>query len=235
VLDRLLNVAILKEGDDVDIRRIIDDWRRVRSDEPRLRRLARDVGAMIASQRPSTFGEFLVEAGQSIDNELPEFVRGYMCGLLYLVRAYQNAQVARSGDGDAEEIVRRPHSLPALRVLRELTFARPSVLSERLGIDPGQVSRLLRDLRAADLVETWTAEGVDGRSRPHRLTLRGERVVEASAPLQAETRSPEPKEPVIDPTPHAERDRSSTDYHQSEPRAVTVNASVDPFCPVWHS
>lgn len=83
-------------------------------------------------------------------------------------------------------------------------------LSERLDADPGRVSRLLREMRAAGLVEVWTTDGVDGRSRPHRLTHRGAPIAQRLAPAD-EVEAPaaevtavvsaEPAAPSVSPPP----------------------------------
>ena len=74
-----------------------------------------------------------------------------------------------------EGLLRSPHSLPESRLIYELGSRGRTTATELaadLGMDPGYLSRLLRTLRDAGLVDS-TANPVDGRGQILALTSRG--------------------------------------------------------------
>lgn len=74
-----------------------------------------------------------------------------------------------------EGLLRSPHSLPESRLIYELGSRGRTTAAELaadLGMDPGYLSRLLRTLRDAGLVES-TADPVDGRAQILALTAAG--------------------------------------------------------------
>lgn len=76
-----------------------------------------------------------------------------------------------------EGLARSPFSLTEARVVWELAHtpdATASQLSERLGIDPGYLSRILKSFETRKLVQRRVAPG-DGRQMTLRLTAQGRR------------------------------------------------------------
>lgn len=64
----------------------------------------------------------------------------------------------------------------------------PSDLATRLGKDRPTVTRVLKRMRTAGLVESFAADSLDGRMRPHRLTVYGRRLLDLLARQHASGR-----------------------------------------------
>jgi DNA-binding MarR family transcriptional regulator/GNAT superfamily N-acetyltransferase len=108
-------------------------------------------------------------------------------GRVAAIRAFNRFYTRRAGVlGD--RLLHSPFSLTEMRVLYELAHrAAPTAsdLAADLGIDPGYVSRILRQFTATRLIER-TAAPADRRRHVLRLTARGRRVF---APLDVRARA----------------------------------------------
>jgi DNA-binding MarR family transcriptional regulator len=151
------------------------------TDSPVLRHVGRDVAHELPRNRLDLLSDFRARVAALPAEGVDRFALGYRHALLDLVAGYE---AAVEPEVEAEHAARVAGRLGLRRVLLALAEgpARPSELADRLGIDKSAVSRALKELRAADLAEMPGAEGDDGRSRVHRLTLKGEAVARRLQP-----------------------------------------------------
>ncbi len=143
------------------------------ADGPELRRLARDVGHELPKHDSTAVRAFRSEFAK-LEIGSVSFADGYRHALADVAAAFDVSLDDLQADERALQFARRPTFRPLLDALATRPML-PTELSQRLSMDAGQLSRALKDLRNAGLVEAWPIEGGDGRTRPHRLTLRGRR------------------------------------------------------------
>jgi DNA-binding MarR family transcriptional regulator len=162
----------------MNIRRTLERIRGAATDGEELRRAARDLGHELTRNRVEVLREFRAELARLPEKGTAEFVLGYRNALRDVVAAFEAAVQPAQEEERALSFARATEN--ARSILEQLADgpARPSELASRLGLDPSVVSRSLGRLRAASLAESLPAsESMDGRSRLHMITLRGERVL----------------------------------------------------------
>jgi DNA-binding MarR family transcriptional regulator len=138
----------------------------------------------------------LRRAGQALGDELPRrrldelrvlraglagmkypeasFELGYACALQDVMAAYEAAAQRLVDEEDAQAFILNEGWRDVLLALQSGS-KRPADLAKETGKDPAWISRALQKLREAALVEA--SGGADGRTKPHRLTLLGARVL----------------------------------------------------------
>lgn len=145
-------------------------------DERELRRVARALGSELPHQRLDVLRRFRAGlANQAVAGG--SFARGYIDGLLDVTAEYE---VSLRQVADEAELGRRALRKDWREVLLLLRHGPklPSDIATALHKDRPTITRILKKLRAAGLVEAYSPDDLDGRTRPHRLTLHGKRLVE---------------------------------------------------------
>ena len=148
-----------------------------------LSRVARALANGLSRQRVQTLREFRaglakVDVPEESENYL--YATGYLTSLLDVTAEYE---VFLQGVEDSQEVARTALREDWRAVLVELNESArlPSDLAIRLGKDRPTVTRILKRMRIAGLVESFAHDSLDGRMRPHRLTIRGRNLLEQLA------------------------------------------------------
>jgi DNA-binding transcriptional ArsR family regulator len=102
---------------------------------------------------------------------------GYATAVVDVVGAFQAVLAAEVEEVDMAQLARQSPYAEVLFALAE-GHQTATALAVRLGKNKSSASRALASLREAGLVAVYDAPDADDRLRPHRLTLRGERVVD---------------------------------------------------------
>jgi DNA-binding MarR family transcriptional regulator len=145
-------------------------------DERELRRVARALGSELPRQRAEILRQF--RAGLVSQEMSPgSFAQGYVNGLLDVTAEYEVALREVAEEAELGRLALRRDWRDVLMLLRDGPKL-PSDIAAMLQKDRPTVTRILKKLRAAGLVQAYAHEEVDGRTRPHRLTVHGQRVLE---------------------------------------------------------
>ncbi|MCP3063346.1 winged helix-turn-helix domain-containing protein [Myxococcus sp. K38C18041901] len=143
----------------------MEDWRR----------LARDLGDAFCRQESSSLSEIRVALADLDTSTASDEVKGYFGALADLTAAYEASLAPLHEEAQVEQLARKDGWKPLLRVLQEGPIL-SGELATRTGKHPTSISKRLHEMRDAGLVHLYAYEGLDGRERPYRLTLRGQRV-----------------------------------------------------------
>lgn len=153
-------------------------------DEQERKRVARALGDELHRQRLDVLREF--RAGLSrVHLREGSFSAGYVNGLLDVVAEYE---VFVKQLAEEEELARTALREDWRAVLAELANGPklPSELAHRLGKDRPSITRILKRLRSGGLVHAYASDSLDGRRRPHRLTVQGRRLLESLEHVSAD-------------------------------------------------
>ncbi|MCG8424850.1 MAG: winged helix-turn-helix domain-containing protein [Proteobacteria bacterium] len=159
------------------VEKVLSRFAAAPEDEGELRRLARAVGDELSRQRLEILQSFRAGLARIHRRDSRSFASGYIASLLDVVAEYE---VSVRQAYDAKELQR----LAVREDWREILFALeagprlPSELAVAAGKDRPSITRILKRLRMAGLVQAYADGSIDGRMRPHRLTLDGRRLVE---------------------------------------------------------
>jgi DNA-binding MarR family transcriptional regulator len=149
------------------------------SDDQALPYLSREIGQQLALNRLEILDE-LRTALEKASREAGDYARGFLEAMAEMVRAYQAEVMPRKEDESIIALTKRQARWgPALKAMENGPVL-PTELRTRLDeaeLELSSVSRLLKDMREVGLVELFSSPGVDGRMRPHHLTLLGRRVL----------------------------------------------------------
>lgn len=148
-------------------------------DEQELRRVGRALGDELPRHRLEVLRSF---RGGLARVPVPgaSYAAGYVAGLLDITAEYET-HVRESAD--TQELTRAALREDWRGVLAMLAQGPklPSELAAGLGKDRPSVTRMLKRLRAAGLVQVYSSDALDGRRRPHRLTVQGRRLLDSLA------------------------------------------------------
>jgi DNA-binding MarR family transcriptional regulator len=148
-------------------------------DEQELRRVGRALGGELPRHRLEVLRSF---RGGLARVPVPgtSYAAGYVAGLLDVTAEYET-HVRESAD--TQELTRAALREDWRGVLAMLAQGPklPSELAAGLGKDRPSVTRMLKRLRAAGLVQVYSSDALDGRRRPHRLTVQGRRLLDSLA------------------------------------------------------
>lgn len=145
-------------------------------DERELRRVARALGSELPNQRLDVLRRFRAGlANQAMTGG--SFARGYIDGLLDVTAEYEVSLRQVADEAELGRRALRQDWREVLLLLRQGPKL-PSDIASVLQKDRPTITRILKKLRAAGLVEAYSPDDVDGRTRPHRLTLHGRRLVD---------------------------------------------------------
>lgn len=145
-------------------------------DEGELRRVARSLGNELPRQRIDILRQF--RAGLSQQEVRPgSFAQGYVNGLLDVTAEYETSLREVADEAEIGRLALRRDWREVLMLLRDGPKL-PSDIALVLHKDRPTITRILKKLRVAGLVQAYSHDEVDGRTRPHRLTLHGQRVLE---------------------------------------------------------
>lgn len=160
-----------------------------------LNRVARALANGLSRQRLITLREFRaglakIHIPENSENRL--YATGYVASLLDVTAEYE---VFLQGLEDSQEVTRTALREDWRALLVELNSGAklPSDLAARLGKDRPTVTRILKRMRTSGLVESFAHDSLDGRMRPHRLTIRGRNLLEQ---LSAEGENLTPQQPA---------------------------------------
>jgi DNA-binding transcriptional ArsR family regulator len=102
---------------------------------------------------------------------------GYTSAVVDVVGAFQAVLAAEAEEAEMAHLARQSPYAEVLFALAE-GHQTATAIAGRLGKNKSSASRALASLREAGLVVVHDAPDTDDRLRPHRLTLRGERVID---------------------------------------------------------
>jgi DNA-binding MarR family transcriptional regulator len=142
---------------------------------------------------------------------------GYATAVVDVVGAFQAVLAAELEETDMAQLARQSPYAEVLFAMAE-GHQTATAIAGRLGKNKSSASRALASLREAGLVAVFDSPDVDDRLRPHRLTLRGERVVDVMRhPTRRRKATPVRGERVPGVFGAAAR---SSDRLRAEPRAA---------------
>jgi DNA-binding MarR family transcriptional regulator len=154
-------------------------------DQAELRRLARSLGNELPRERLDILGSFRaglasaqVFEGAEDGVHIDSYAMGYVASMLDVIAEYETGLRQRSDQGALEELIAREGWRDVLLALREGP-RRIAQMAAVLGEGRGQIERVLSELSLAGLVRTPERDALDRGVRRYRLTVEGERVVEA--------------------------------------------------------
>ena len=139
-----------------------------------LRRLARAVGDELARHRVRVLKRFRAGLARVEQPQPGSFSAGYTSALLDVVAEYEVSAQKSSNDRELQKLAVREDWRDLLLLLEEGPKL-PSEIARRLSKDRPAITRILKRLRTAGLIQAFADESLDGRMRPHRLTLDGKR------------------------------------------------------------
>lgn len=148
-----------------------------RPDERLLRSLSADVGHELPRGRLEVLARFRELLARAEPSEPRSFEEGYRVALLEVVAAYEAEAGALQEEKEVEALLRRRGWKQVLTALEQGPRTQAQ-LAEALEMDKGQLSRLLKDMRSARLVEVFQTPESKHSSQPHQLSLRGQRLLE---------------------------------------------------------
>lgn len=158
-----------------------------KSDDQELPRLAREIGQELSINRGGLLDELRTSLEET-SRDAGDFTRGFLQALAEVVRGYQAEELPKEQVQRASAQARLRDWGPALQAMANGPVL-PTELRTFLGeAELSSVSRLLKDMRNMGLVDLFSSPGVDGRMRPHHLTLLGKRVLEGLSTLNPENR-----------------------------------------------
>lgn len=161
----------------MDARRLLKRVESQRDSEAVLRSVGRDLGHDLASKNVAGLGDVVAGLALSGGQPLAPWTAGYRAALGDLLAAFAAELGESEREVELDRLTReRANWAPVLRELAKEPRT-PTELAEGLKIDGGQMSRLLGELRLAGLAQVRVLERGDSRTKPHELTLVGERVV----------------------------------------------------------
>jgi len=143
---------------------------------------------------------------------------GYAAAVADVVGAFQAVLAGEAEEADMAQLARQSPYAEVLFSLAE-GHQTATAIAVRLGKNKSSSSRALASLREAGLVTVYDAPDADERLRPHRLTLRGERVVDLMRhPGRRRKATPVRGERL--PAYGAPKEARSSDRLRAEPRAA---------------
>lgn len=172
----------------MNLKKVLTRFTNHSQDERELRRVARALGNELPRNRLDVLQSFRAEMARAPVSE-SSFAGGYVAAMLDTTVEYESTVQ----HGEHEASMRRLALREGWREVLDSMVSGPmlpSELAHGLGRDRSTISRQLRQLRVAGLVQVLD-DAYDGRSRPHRLTEQGRRVVsipdDASSPRVFDT------------------------------------------------
>lgn len=141
-----------------------------------LRRVARALGSELPRQRVEVLRQFRAGLAQQ-PVKSGSFAQGYINGLTDVTAEYEVSLREVAEEAEIGRLALRRDWREVLMQLRDGPKL-PSDIAASLQKDRPTVTRILKKLRAADLVQAYSHEEVDGRTKPHRLTVHGQRVLD---------------------------------------------------------
>ncbi|GAB4514751.1 MAG: hypothetical protein Tsb0020_33300 [Haliangiales bacterium] len=155
-------------------------------DRAELRRVARALGSELPKQRAEELTKFRATLARQLATD-ESYSDGYLRSMLDVTAEYEVSLREVSDESAVQRLALRKEWRDVLTLLRDGPRL-PSDIAAELGRDRPTITRLLKRLRTAGLVEAYAQDEVDGRIRPHRLTLDGQRLVAGlDAGVSAET------------------------------------------------
>jgi DNA-binding MarR family transcriptional regulator len=167
----------------MNIDKVITRFATMPHDPVELRRVARALGSELRREELDTLERFRAELAQtplSCDGadstDSSSYAAGYVASMLDITSEYETHLRHSVDKRELEDLVVREGWRELLLLLCEGPKL-PSELADTLGQERSTVTRTLKKLRVAGLVRVHPGTTTDGRKRPHRLTLEGERIV----------------------------------------------------------
>jgi DNA-binding MarR family transcriptional regulator len=150
--------------------------------DPReLRRVARALGQELPRARLSQLRDFRAEIGRlwsgtPTPGREHEYASGYVACMVDVTAEYEVTLRQHEDEHEYQNAAQHEGWRDMLLLLRNGPML-PSAIAEQLGVDRSTVTRSLSRMRAAGVVEVANGDSLDGRTRPHRMTLAGQRLL----------------------------------------------------------
>lgn len=154
---------------------------RGRPDEGVLRSLALEVGHELPHGRLPVLTRFRELLACAEPSEHRSWEEGYRTALLDVIASWSAELGAQQEERQAQLLLQRRGWKEVLLVLSKGPHTQ-SQLAEALRMDKGQLSHLLKEMRATGLVEVFQAPEGKKSSQPHHLTLRGQLLLKTVQP-----------------------------------------------------
>lgn len=170
------------------VKKVVSRFAAAPDDGQELQRVARALGSELPRHRLDVLREFRAQLARVSLNE-NSYAAGYVNGMLDVAAEYE---IFVQKAAEEQDLARTALRDEWRAVLMELAGGPklPSELATRLGKDRPSITRILKRLRTAGLVQAYASDSLDGRRRPHRLTLKGQRLLDSLAgsdsPVSAE-------------------------------------------------
>ncbi len=158
------------------VKKVLTRFASAPEDKREMRRVARALGNELPRHRLDILQQFRAGLARvTIDGDT--YGAGYIAGMLDVTAEYEVFVRQARDDRELSAMALREDWRDVLRALAEGPRL-PSDLANRLGKDRPTLTRILKRLRTAGLVEAYAKEGLDGRMRPHRVTMQGRRLLD---------------------------------------------------------
>jgi len=196
---------------------LLNELERAPGDARLLRALGGALGVEMSKRRLGRLEPALRALARTSKNE-HTYEGGYTTAIADVVGAFQAVLAAEAEEVDMAALARQSPYAEVLFALAE-GHQTATAIAVRLGKNKSSASRALASLREAGLVTVYAGPDTDERLRPHRLTLRGERVVELMRQPRRRKSTPIRGERVASVS-SAASSRSSERWRVAEPRAA---------------
>lgn len=161
------------------VKKVLTRFATAPEDEQELRRVGRALGNELPRHRLEVLRSF---RGDLTRVPVPgaSYAAGYVAGLLDITAEYETHVREAADTQDLARAALREDWRGVLAMLAQGPKL-PSELAAGLGKDRPSLTRMLKRLRAAGLVQVYSSDALDGRRRPHRLTVQGRRLLDSLA------------------------------------------------------
>lgn len=165
----------------MNLRKIIKRLWSAPEDPQELQRVARALGQELPRARLSHLRDFRAEIGRlwTRTQQAPGggYASGYLACMTDVTAEYEVALRQHEDEQEYRSAALREGWRDVLALLRDGPML-PSAIADRLGVDRSSVTRALSRMRTAGVVEVAPGDPLDGRTRPHRITWAGQRLLD---------------------------------------------------------
>ena len=197
---------------------LLNELERAPGDARLLHALGGALGVEMSKRRLGRLQPALRTLAQTGKHE-HSYEAGYAAAVADVVGAFQAVLAAEAEEIDMAALARQSPYAEVLFSLAE-GHQTATAIAVRLGKNKSSASRALASLRAAGLVTAYAGPDTDDRLRPHKLTLRGERVVDLMRQPGRRRKATPVRGERVASVSSAASSRSSERWRTAEPRAA---------------